>query len=184
MSGLIFGLIIGYLSWHAFRPDISEETVPIQKIASLFSVIAGASILTLFPAGTALFERYSIGIGIGFFFPPVAKWTTKTYNSWAEKIKQKKALTEEEEERERKLIDENWIQIERTIKHKLRDTEKIDEKYLFSVFIDPSDLQELPYSHKMILHVMKQYASKHVRDKVFYKVVKGKPKLFVNKKLS
>jgi len=177
MSGFAFGLIIGYLSWYAFRPGETPESVPIQKIAALLAVIGGATVLALFPAGTALFEYYGLGLAVGFFFSPISKWTRASLQLLQASLKKVIYAKEDRYKQEIKDIEENWLKIERLVRQKLDTSSKADERIPRVDYIDVTDLQELPYSQPSIEFVMRRFAQMHVRDGVEYRVWDGKPSL-------
>jgi len=177
VAGFAFGLIIGYLSWFAFRPGETPETVPIQKIAALLSVIGGATVLALFPAGTTLFNSYGVGLAVGFFITPVGKWATSVYQV-ARKIHQEKILARKGAFKDELMqVNDDWIKIERLIRRKLRSTTKADESIPNADYIDITDLQELEYSNGVVEYIMRHYAQQHVHEGIEYKVLNGKPAL-------
>jgi len=177
MSGFAFGLIIGFLSWYAFRPGETPETVPIQKVAALLTVIAGATVLSLFPAGTVLFEYYGLGLAVGFFFTPVSRSLREASQSLQTFIRKKVLARESKYKREIEDIDENWLRIERLVRHKLDASPKADERIPRADYIDITDLQELRYSQPSIEYVMRRFAQVHVREGIEYRVWDGKPSL-------
>lgn len=178
MSGFAFGLIIGYLSWYAFRPGETPEPVPIQKIAALLAVIGGATVLALFPTGTILFEYYGLGLAVGFFFPPISNWTRIIFQSLQTSVKKRFLAKESKHKKEIQDIEENWLQIERLVRQKLDTSPKADERIPRADYIDITDLQELQYSQPTIEFIMRRFAQMHVRDGVEYRVWNGKPSLF------
>lgn len=178
MSGFAFGLIIGYLSWYAFRPGETPETVPIQKIAALLAVIGGATVLALFPAGTTLFEYYGLGLAVGFFLSPVSKWLSTAIQSLKLSIKKAALARKSTYKKEIEDIEENWLKIERLVRHKLDTSTKADERIPRADYIDVSDLQELQYSQPAIEYIMRRFAQLHVREGVEYRSWDGKPSLF------
>jgi len=178
----MFGLIIGYLSWYAFKPGEIQETVPIQKIAALIAVIAGATILTLFPTGTRLFENYSLGLAIGFFFPPISKWISGIYKVVQNRFEKNKKNKSIELQKEMGDIEEKWLSIDKVVRRKLESAGRIDDRDLLSVFINIVDLQELAYSQESLEYIMKKFSKLHGLDNVSYKVVDGKPALYKKRK--
>ena len=49
------------------RDRYRSDTISISDIAAFIAAIGGAAVLTLFPAGTALFGYYGVGLAGGFF---------------------------------------------------------------------------------------------------------------------
>lgn len=175
MAGFAFGLIIGYLSWFAFRPGETPETVPIQKIAALISVVGGATVLALFPAGSKLFDNYGIGLGVGFFVTPFKKWSVVAFQTLQEFFKKRALAKETIQKKEIAKVDEDWIKIERVVRRKLETANRVDEEIPTFNFIDITDLQELQYSIAAVEYIMRHYARLHVHDGIEYRVFNGKP---------
>jgi hypothetical protein len=177
MAGFAFGLIIGYLSWFAFRPGETPETVPIQKIAALIAVIGGATVLALFPAGSTLFDNYGIGLAVGFFITPVRKWVILVFQAVQNFLKKRASAKESTYKKELAQVDNDWIKIERLMWHKLSNASKVDEAIPNADFVDITDLQELQYSEAAVEYIMRRYAQLHVHDGIEYRVWNGKPAL-------
>ena len=136
MAGFAFGLIIGYLSWFAFRPGETPETVPVQKIAALIAVIGGATVLALFPAGSTLFDNYGIGLGVGFFITPLKKWSVVTFEAIQEFFNKQSSVKEKFHKTEIAKVDDDWIKIERVVRRKLETAARVDEEIPTLNFID------------------------------------------------
>ena len=177
MAGFSFGLVIGYLSWFAFRPGETPETVPVQKIAALISVIGGATVLALFPAGSKLFDNYGVGLGVGFFIIPFKKWSVNAFHSAQEFFKKRASAKENIHNKEIARVDDDWIKIERVVRRKLESANKVDEEIPTVNFIDITDLQELQYTITAVEYIMRHYAQLHVHDGIEYRVFNGKPSL-------
>lgn len=177
MAGFAFGLIIGYLSWYAFKPGESPETVPVQKIASLIAVIGGATVLALFPAGSNLFDNYGIGLAVGFFITPANKWAIRIFNIIQNYFKKREVAKINVHKKELVRVDDEWTKIERLVRRKLSNANKVDEAILNADFVDITDLQELQYSEAVIEYIMRRYAQIHVHDGIEYRVLSGKPAL-------
>ena len=177
----MFGIIVGYLSWHAFRFENSSETIPIQKIASLIAVIGGAGILTLFPTGTRLFETYSLGLAIGFFFTFMKEQLIELYKYLLSKRNQRIIENQKLEDFEFQRIDENWFYISKLIKQKLKASTRIDDKNPRFTYINNTDLQELAYSSQTMKLIMKRFAHQNVQDDVEFRERNGIPTLFQKK---
>lgn len=178
MSGLMFGLIVGYLSWYAMSPGKTRESIPIEKIAALLGVIGGTSVLALFPSGTNLFERYGLGLGTGFFFVPIRRslWIcVQMTSSWVWKFQ---GSLRDQYQREIESVDRNWVDIERLVDRKLDVVARLDERVINANYIDLTDLQELQYPPRVVRYIMRRFAEWHVRDGVEYRVWDGKPALF------
>lgn len=60
-----FGALIGWYVYFINRHR--KEDVQLSDIVTLIGVLGGAAVLALFPAQTALFGAYGIGLAIGFF---------------------------------------------------------------------------------------------------------------------
>jgi hypothetical protein len=60
-----FGLLIGWYVYYINRHR--KDDAQLSDLVTLIGVIGGATILSLFPAGTLLFGAYGIGLAIGFF---------------------------------------------------------------------------------------------------------------------
>lgn len=60
-----FGAVIGWYTYYVNR--YRTGAFSLQDIGTLIGILAGAAVLTLFPARTSLFAAYGIGLGIGFF---------------------------------------------------------------------------------------------------------------------
>jgi len=60
-----FGVIIGWYIYYINR--YRKGDVQFSDLVTLVGVIGGASVLKLFPAQTALFGAYGIGLAVGFF---------------------------------------------------------------------------------------------------------------------
>lgn len=177
MAGFAFGLIIGYLSWFAFRPGETPETVPIQKIATLIAVIGGATVLALFPAGSTLFDNYGIGLAVGFFITPIRKWIILVFQIIQNFLKKRASAKESIHKKELAQVDDDWIKIERLVRRKLSNASKADEAIPNADFVDITDLQELQYSETAVEYIMRRYAQLHVHDGIEYRVWNGKPAL-------
>jgi hypothetical protein len=60
-----FGLLIGWYVYYINRYRSGD--VQFSDLVTLVGVVGGAAVLALFPAQTALFGAYGIGLAIGFF---------------------------------------------------------------------------------------------------------------------
>jgi hypothetical protein len=60
-----FGAILGWFTYYVNRYRKSD--VQLGDIVTLVGVVGGGAVLALFPAGSALFGAYGIGLFIGFF---------------------------------------------------------------------------------------------------------------------
>lgn len=60
-----FGAVLGWYLYYINR--YRKGDVQLGDLVALVGVIGGGAILTLFPAGTALFGAYGIGLAAGFF---------------------------------------------------------------------------------------------------------------------
>jgi len=177
MAGFAFGLIIGYLSWFAFRPGETPETVPVQNIASLIAVIGGATVLALFPAGSVLFNDYGIGLAVGFFITPAEKWVVTVIRTTQDFFRKRASAKESVHKKEIEKVDDDWMKIERLVRRKLSNASKADEAIPNADFVDITDLQELQYSETAVEYIMRRYAQLHVHDGIEYRVWNGKPAL-------
>ena len=59
-----FGFLMG---WQLYFLNRYRKEVTLLDLGSVVSVLAGAAILALFPAGTELFGAYGLGLFLGFF---------------------------------------------------------------------------------------------------------------------
>jgi uncharacterized membrane protein YeaQ/YmgE (transglycosylase-associated protein family) len=64
-GALAFGLVIGWFTYFVNRHR--TDTVSLSDVASIIGALGGGAILGLFPAKTALFGAYGLGLAIGFF---------------------------------------------------------------------------------------------------------------------
>ena len=60
-----FGAIIGWLVYYINRYRVAA--VQFSDLTTLMGIIGGGAVLALFPARSALFGAYGIGLAIGFF---------------------------------------------------------------------------------------------------------------------
>ncbi len=60
-----FGVVVGWFTYFVNRHR--QEDVSLADVATIIGALGGASVLALFPAKTALFGAYGIGLGAGFF---------------------------------------------------------------------------------------------------------------------
>lgn len=59
-----FGFVLGWNLYFINRYRTDE--VALTNLSSLVSVLGGAAVLALFPAGSALFGAYGVGLLVGF----------------------------------------------------------------------------------------------------------------------
>ncbi len=59
-----FGLVIG---WFTYFVNRYRGEVALGDVLTIIGALGGAAVLALFPAGTALFSAYGIGLAVGFF---------------------------------------------------------------------------------------------------------------------
>lgn len=64
-GALAFGLVIGWFTYFVNRHR--TDAVSIADVASVIGALGGGAILGLFPAKSALFGAYGVGLAIGFF---------------------------------------------------------------------------------------------------------------------
>ena len=64
-GALGFGMVIGWYVYYINRYRKTE--VQLTDLVTLVGVLGGAAILAIFPAGSALFGAYGIGLAVGFF---------------------------------------------------------------------------------------------------------------------
>lgn len=60
-----FGALIGWYVYYINR--YRKGDVQLSDLVTVIGVIGGSAVLALFPAGTALFGAYGIGLAAGFF---------------------------------------------------------------------------------------------------------------------
>ena len=65
MGGALLGLVIGWFTYFVNRHR--SGAISINDVASIIGALGGSAVLGLFPAKTALFGAYGIGLAIGFF---------------------------------------------------------------------------------------------------------------------
>lgn len=157
IAGLTFGVIIGYLSWYAFRPGETKQTVPLDKLGAFIGIVGGATIITMFPTGTSMFAAYAVGLLLGFFFTPI-----KRYLDEAQQNEQQEKETKQRKEIE--TIHENWATIERVLDHKLG-------KNRYGGEVTSRELHELPYTRYGMIYLMRRYAQLHIDRGVEFELV-------------
>src|SRR5205809_8118896 len=62
-GGFWFGLVIGFVTYRTLK---HKTTTGLSDIASVIGAIGGGAVLRLFPAGTAAFDQYAMGLAMGF----------------------------------------------------------------------------------------------------------------------
>lgn len=65
VGALSFGIVIGWFAYYVNR--YRSGKVSVSDLAAFVGAIGGAAVLSLFPAKTAPFGYYGLGLGIGFF---------------------------------------------------------------------------------------------------------------------
>jgi hypothetical protein len=131
-GGFTFGLIIGYLAWHAVRPE--ERKIDLKTVTAFIGVVAGAAITALFPTGSDYLAGYFIGLSIGFFVPAVVQTiqilnrkkdeeTEKREREYLRKQAREAELEdirknniEKKKLQEKQYIEDNWETIKQKIK--------------------------------------------------------------------
>lgn len=58
-----FGAVVG---WFLYFTNRYRPTIQLSDIAKLIGAIGGGAVLALFPAGTAMFAAYGLGLAAGF----------------------------------------------------------------------------------------------------------------------
>jgi uncharacterized membrane protein YeaQ/YmgE (transglycosylase-associated protein family) len=64
LGAFCFGIVVGFITYRTLR---HKKDSGISDIAAVIGAIGGGAVLALFPAETARFESYAIGLAIGFF---------------------------------------------------------------------------------------------------------------------
>jgi hypothetical protein len=64
-GALCFGLVIGWFTYFVNRHRTGR--ISINDVASIVGALGGSAVLALFPAKSALFGAYGVGLAIGFF---------------------------------------------------------------------------------------------------------------------
>ena len=64
IGAFCFGAVIGWFTYYTMRYSGSHA---LSDIAAVIGALGGGAILLLFPAGSALFGIYGIGLAVGFF---------------------------------------------------------------------------------------------------------------------
>lgn len=59
-----FGLVIGWCTYFVNR---YRSEVALGDVLTIIGAVGGGAVLALFPAGTALFSSYGVGLAVGFF---------------------------------------------------------------------------------------------------------------------
>jgi len=59
-----FGAVIG---WFTYFVNRYRSEVVLGDVLSIIGAVGGGAVLALFPAGTALFAAYGLGLAAGFF---------------------------------------------------------------------------------------------------------------------
>ena len=65
VGALSFGIVIGWFAYYVNR--YRSDKIAASDVAAFLGAIGGAAVLSLFPAHTAPFGYYGLGLGIGFF---------------------------------------------------------------------------------------------------------------------
>lgn len=60
-----FGLVVGWFTYFVNRHR--KEDVSLADVATIIGALGGGAVLALFPAKSALFGAYGIGLAVGFF---------------------------------------------------------------------------------------------------------------------
>lgn len=63
-GALAFGVVVG---WVAYRTIRRTKTNGLNDISAVIAAVGGGAVTALFPAGSAAFGAYGIGLAIGFF---------------------------------------------------------------------------------------------------------------------
>lgn len=64
-GALSFGIVIGWVSYRTLR---RSKVTGLGDIATVIGAVGGGAITALFPAGSATFGAYGVGLALGFFF--------------------------------------------------------------------------------------------------------------------
>ena len=152
IGATVFGIILGYLSWHAVLPG--EKSVSLKTVAAFIGIVGGAAVTALFPSGSELFGGYCIGLGVGFFASPVRKWISDGVQRLI-RYRELRTLQENKAlQAETKRALQNWSSIEEFVRERLARHVS---------FIDVDELEALPYSYSTKVFVMKEYARRNVK---------------------
>lgn len=149
IGAIAFGIIIGYLSWHAIR--LMEKAITLRTVAAFIGVVAGAAITTLFPSSSEMFAGYCLGLAIGFFFTPLKQWVAGYFVSKKEQETFEKVIRVSRFLKEKEEVKKEWPTIEQLVKH------KIDAKGYLTMF----DLGELQYDNLTKVFILQEYARLH-----------------------
>ena len=163
IGGSVFGIIVGYLAWHAIRLGEPGITITLKTVSAFIAVVGGAAIMTLFQTSTDLLASYFLGLGVGFFFTPIQKFVFRFTNVYknAEKEKQTeqdKTARAKQYEQEKNDIDAKWPSIKDYVKTKL-DNPLYHE---FGLYVD--FMKELDYSLESKIYILKYYAQEHLDE--------------------
>jgi hypothetical protein len=143
----VFGFIIGYVAWRVINAP--GERFRVTHLASLVGVLAGAAILRTFPAGTALFAWYSIGLGAGFFFSPVVRSLGSKAQLFFEGMDLVVRADYGEFSKQLEYLDTDWAEVQGVISAALART--------FGP-VNQKDLLALPLSESGRRAALKKYA--------------------------
>ncbi len=159
LSGLMFGLIIGYLAWYAVMPGVKE--VNLNTVSAFIGVVAGAAITTLFPSGSQVFIGYTFGLAIGFFGPVIKRHRQEIERAYELQQHEKQAKELAEQQKKKELfaeeinqIDANWAEIEALMLKLVNNfPNRVDAK------ISANQLPFDSYSNDALNHIMKKFAA-------------------------
>lgn len=154
ISGIAFGLVVGYLVWYAIRPNEKEFTL--TTVSAFISIVVGAGITLAFPIGTDTFAGYSIGLASGFFATPIQKGLSKAFENRRERLRKERIKKQKIEMEKLNDLESNWSSDEKII-------ETVVNRKVLSVHL--SDVNNLPYDKATKMLLMKKYAYLH-HDKV------------------
>ena len=154
ISGIAFGLVVGYLVWYAIRPNEKEFTL--TTVSAFISIVIGAGITLAFPTGTDAFAGYSIGLAAGFFVTPIQKGLSKVVEGRRERLRKERIKKQKIEIEKLKDLESNWPSDEKII-------DDIVSRKVLSIHL--SDVNNLPYDKETKTLLLKKYAYLH-HDKV------------------
>ncbi len=150
VGGFAFGLVVGYLSWHATRPGETSAELTLKTVLGFIGSVGGAAVLALFPAGTDLFAAYACGLAVGFFFTPIQRSIYHMIDSRASKKNLEEMEVQADFRFADKFINNNYETIALVISQKFREQP--------SRVVEVLDLSEFAVSILTKIQILRQFA--------------------------
>jgi hypothetical protein len=162
ISAIVFGIMIGYLSWKAIH---AHQQITFERIGALVGVVGGAAVLRMFSESSDTFAAYVISTC--FSFVVCELFWGLTFG----RREKKNAKLEEQLNGQWERIKADWPDIERFIRSRL------NQPYKYSLtFLDCSEIDVHPV---VMEYALKHYAILHAEDEdvafVKYRSIYDKP---------